>query len=328
MFCLFEAMLQFRSLTVSESRRRKAPISEQDELKEKTMRTSVIKLGISALLLLFTVGTVMAASIQIVSIGPEKIHAGKKTTITVKIQNNSNSACRVTLESSAPQGCSLTPLQPDIVSFRGYCTPTVPANGSFDARFECSFSGSNLAGAITWTIKEYGRVSDGPQLGDAKTQTIVPKVGKDQWENKFRDQLKAALETNTGGYRDIIKKRYNLCEYDSGSVDEVNIATVDGSSDTWEDGYNISRMKARLVFNWHRQIKGMPIPKTSNWTKLTVVFNIDGTGQTDLDLKASTVCDISDSTTKAIEYTEWATVATAFAVAVKAVVITAAAAGS
>lgn len=287
------------------------------------MRTSVIKLGISAMLLLFTVGTVMAASIQVVSIGPEKIHAGKKTTITVKIQNDSNSACRVTLESSAPQGCSLTPLQPDIVSFRGYCTPTVPANGRFDAQFECSFNGSNLAGAITWTIKEYGRVSDGPQLGDAKTQTIVPKVGKDYWENKFKDRLKAALETNTGGYRDVLKKLYNLCEYDNGSADEVSIATVDGSSDTWEDGYNISRMKARLVFNWHRSFIG-----TRNWTKLTVVFNMDQTGQLDLDPKASTVSDISDSTIKPVEYTEWAAVATAFAVAVKAVVITAAAAGS
>jgi hypothetical protein len=291
------------------------------------MKTHAITtlLALSCLLPFATTAT--AASIQIVSLGPEKIHAGKKTTITVKIQNDSNSACRVTLEPSAPKGCSLKPLQPDIVSFYGYYTPTVPAKGSFDAKFELSFAESNLSGQISWTIKEYGRVSDGPQL-DAKTQTIVPKVGKDQWENKFRDQLKAALETNTGGYRDIIKKRYNLCEYDSGSVDEVNIATVDGSSDTWEDGYNISRMKARLVFNWHRQIKGMPIPKTSNWTKLTVVFNIDRTGQTDLDLKASTVCDISDSTTKAVEYTEWAAVATAFAVAVKAVVITAAAAGS
>lgn len=280
------------------------------------------------MLLLFTVGTVMATSIQIVSLKPEKIHTGKKTTITVTIRNDSDLACRVTLEPSAPKGCSLKPLQPDIVSFRGFYTPTVPANGSTNVQFELSFGELNLSGGLAWTIREYGRVYDGPPLGDAKTQTVVPKVGKDYWENKFSARLKAALETNTGGYREVIKKLYNLCEYDNGSVDEVNIATVDGSSDTWEDGYNILRMKARLVFNWHRAVKGVPIPNTSNWTKLTVTFNADRTGQLDLDLKASAVSDLSDSTTKAIEYTEWATVATAFAVAVKAVIITAAAAGS
>ena len=310
------------------------PSLEHNYLEKNPMKASVIKWGISAMLLLFTVGTVMAAPVQIVSLGPEKIHAGKKTTITVTIQNDSDSACRVTLEPSAPKGCSLKPLQPDIVSFRGYYTPAVPAKGSFDAKFELSFTESNLSGGFVWAIKEYGRVYDGPQL-DAKTQTIVPKVGIDQWVNKFRDRLKTDLENGTGGFRETIEKLYNLCHYDGGSVDEVNIATVDGSSDTWEDGYNISRMKARLVFNWHRAVKStsmtptIPVPYTRNWTKLTVVFNIDPTsGSATLQRGESSMCDVEDSTEKLMDYAQWATVVTAFTVAIKGLLALGAAAAA
>lgn len=296
------------------------------------MKTSAIKLGIITMLLLFTAGTAMAASLQIVSVEPEKIHAGKKTTITVTIRNDSDLGCRVTLEPSAPKGCSLKSLQPDIVSVRGFYTPTVPAKGSFDAKFELSFTEPNLSGGIPWTIKEYGRVYDGPQL-DAKAQTIVPKVGKDYWENKFRNMLTDELANRTGAFRTKIEKLYNLYRYDNGSVESASVTPLDRSSDFWEDGYNISQMQARLVFNWHREVPGtqltppVPVPYTRNCTKFTVTFNIDPNTSSP---SAPSISDIEDTILTTADYTALGGAATVFTALIKALLVLApaAAAGS